>query len=247
MLPWIYGGKNYKYITLKVLQSIFFYPWGALWYIQAVIISILLLLPFIKCKKEEWVLPIGLVLYSFCLIANRYYFLIQNTFIQKIVDSYLHIFVSARNGIFVGFLFVGIGLLLRKYFHNILKIKKYIIPMLLFALVLYIGEIYLVKDYSGVDDNAFYIIHVIYIPILFAFSAVHGYKISIDTKLFRKMSTSIYLLHSPVLNIIDLGVQLMFHLVISRWILAVCTLFVISIICFITYKNPKSKFYKLIV
>ena len=40
-------------ILLKAVQDILFYPRGALWYIQSIIVALIILLPFIKKGRED--------------------------------------------------------------------------------------------------------------------------------------------------------------------------------------------------
>ena len=101
-------------ITTKVIQSLIFYPWGALWYIQALVVAILILWLFVKKKLEIFIIPTGVLLYSFALLCNNYYSFTPYV-LKGIVDDYMSVCLSARNGIFVGFIYVGIGLLMAKY------------------------------------------------------------------------------------------------------------------------------------
>ena len=64
---------------LKTIQHILFYPLGALWYIQAVIVAIFLLVPLLKKNREQVALYLGLILYLFALSCNRYFFLWEGT------------------------------------------------------------------------------------------------------------------------------------------------------------------------
>ena len=96
-------------VVRNVFQSIMFYPYGALWYVQALLIA-LLLVTYVYRKgwlKECILMSMGLYLIG--LLGNSYYFLIFGTKFQWIVDKYLSVFVSTRNALFVALYFVSAG------------------------------------------------------------------------------------------------------------------------------------------
>ena len=57
------AGLSLIEIGEKVIKSIIFYPWGALWYIQALIVAVFISIPFIKKGKEVPLLLISIFLY----------------------------------------------------------------------------------------------------------------------------------------------------------------------------------------
>ena len=141
-----YNGDIVSTIIL-LLKKVVFYPWGALWYVLALIIAILLLSFFYSKKKYYLPIIIGSFLYIFALLCNSYYFVTaSNSVLRSIIDNYMNIFISARNGIFVGLLFVAIGGIIYKMEYDgieIFKNKKIIITIIsLFCLII---EVSIVK------------------------------------------------------------------------------------------------------
>ena len=90
----LYRGTPVSEILKKEISYILFYPRGALWYVAACMIGVLLLVPFLKEKKLNVALCIGVILYGFLLICNNYFFLINNTRIELFVNFYLKYFIK---------------------------------------------------------------------------------------------------------------------------------------------------------
>lgn len=188
---------NFVLIIFKLIRSILFYPWGALWYIWALIIAILLITPFYKKGKIKYAMLIGGILYFFALICNNYYFLIENTFLQKFIDIYLKVFHSSRNGLFVGLYFVSTGLYIAELINkgiNIYNWKHKVI--LIVSYIFLIIEIFVIKRKTYRDDNSLYLMFIIVIPELLIF--LMRYRVKIKTTLLRNYSTGIYFLHIPI-------------------------------------------------
>lgn len=99
-------GNNIFEIILKILKDVIFYPWDALWFILALIVAIGLEYFFLKKKKIKLALSIGIILYCICLLGNSYYFLLEGTPLQNIMDGYIQIFETTRNGLFEAFQFL---------------------------------------------------------------------------------------------------------------------------------------------
>ena len=186
---------------VELLKKIVFYPWGALWYISALIIGILLVIPFYRKKKIKYAVIMGMILYIFALICNNYYFLIKNTFMQNLVDGYIEHCISARNGIFVGFLFVSIGFYLAEKIKKLDNKKCNL--FLILAYIIFTFEIFFIKGRASIDDAGLYLSFIFLIPLIFIVAA--NCKISfqkLDTKLLRNYSTGIYFMHSPLKSLI---------------------------------------------
>jgi peptidoglycan/LPS O-acetylase OafA/YrhL len=237
------AGTTYSEIVSDSWRSVLFYPYGALWYIQAVIVAIILLSPLVKHHKEFLILPIGLALFYFALFCNRYYFLIAGTYFQNIIDDYIRICISTRNGLFEGFLYVGIGILAAKKW-GIINDRNTLNAILLFlSFLLFIVELYFLRGHKGIDGGNSYIMQPFFITCLFTFSARYSKhkddSACHNTTVIRNLSTSIYLMHSPILRCFAIfsavsGIQ-------SRYLNNPYSLFVITLIiilfsCFFIYK-----------
>lgn len=230
-------------LTLSLLgQSIIFYPFGALWYVQACIVGALLLYPFLKRNKLTVAIIIGVILYSFALLANNYSFLIVDTPLESIVNTYLKYCVSARNGLFTGFVSLSLGMMCSKIHTQVLKkpLKLNLVTLLLF--VFYIAEVLIIRivNKAPLDDASLYITHLLFIPALFI--STLQIKPPIKTKisvLLRNLSTGVYFLHRPILYVVNFVCTI-------GWI----NFFVVSAsaicICLFIYKTHLKPFYSLL-
>ncbi len=188
-------------IFLKGIQSILFYPMGALWYIQALIIAFVLLIPFIRYGKEILALAIGAILYLFALLSNNYFFLADNLNLQDIIEGYNHIFISARNGLFVGLIFVTLGILCAKYQNSVQAIDTgtiFIVTVIMYGLTAI--EVWATSGKAFIDERSLFILYLPLIPVLFLSSLRLSLKNLSCALTLRHLSTSIYLLHAIIIR-----------------------------------------------
>lgn len=234
-----------KWSALKrVIQHIVFYPYGALWFVQALIVAAILMYPIMKFKNGVNICLIaGVVLYAFALICNNYYFVVENTPLANIVDLYLKYCITARNGLFVGVVFLALGMKCYEIKNSQKQLRHsviYFLTVLTFAL--YIIEVVLlhISDAKYVDNRAYYIMFLFLIPLLFLSSVLFNLKIPYSVSIIsRNLSTGMYYLHCPVLWY--------FELYSKNVILNYCAVTLISfVICMISYKVEfKHKYYLL--
>ena len=216
---------------LKFFRMVLLSPWSALWYIWATIIFLLIYKLLINVTKDKLnhkvLLIISLVLYVFALLCNNYYFVIENTFIGKIVDLYLKVFVTARNGVFVS-LFLVIGLLFAKYQNKINNISRKKIGILTFiSLVLLFIEVYLTKNCNFMDDRSLYISFIFYIPLLFMLAS--SYTSNKDSSMCRNLSTGIYFTHCVTIHYLK-------FILTNNYIIYIATIAIDIVILLILYK-----------
>ena len=233
-------------VMRRAALEILFYPRGALWYIQAVIIAILLLAPFIKKGREVTALVIGLLLYSFALLCNRYYFLCEGTVLEAVVTTYMRCFISARNGVFVGFLYVSMGVLIAKQWETIQQKKSLISLLMIISGLCLVLEVYLTNSRRGMDDNSLFLSHLICIPSLFICAGCGNFvwmERYIHTPTLRNLSTSIYLMHSPVLQVIEISSAVVFNVYLRPWQATAMAGTTVALICFVIYRQKRNPFY----
>ena len=217
---------TFSQIVVSLLQSILFYPWGSLWYIHALIIAFLLIYPFLKRNRFIFPLIIGFFLYLFAMVSNTYYFLIQGTWFQNVVDNYLQFFISSRNGLFVGFFYVAIG-------NCLTRIKSMPLSTNIFLLLLGMGgltlETTLIRGKSYIGDHSLFFSLLVLVPALFTLAK--SKNCNKDSKKIRNLSIGIYVLHKPVLSY--LSYFFTFSSSIERFLL------VLSISTFLSYLLQK--------
>lgn len=178
-------------IALRVVRSILFYPWGALWYVQAVLVGIWVAYYVLKRKSLYSSIICGLFLYGCGMLCNSYYWLIEGGKLQVAVDLYLKFCVTARNGLFMGYMYVLIGILCAK-----IKLKRPAFFTLVFY-ILYVLELHLLHDYHMKDDGTLFL----FLPVVaFGLVQVAANNLSsvLRTVILRNLSTGIYLLHRPL-------------------------------------------------
>ena len=165
------SGWSKTHIFKQLFKDAFVYPVGALWFVFALIIAVIIIYPFQKKRNGLNIcLFAGVCLYSFALICNNYYFIVIDTPLQSIIDSYLHFFVSARNGIFIGIVYVSLGM--KCFDWNSEKscfTNKCGLFVFLFLLILYIAEIEFLHIHNFLfnDDGSLYFTQLLFVPILF--------------------------------------------------------------------------------
>lgn len=176
------------------------YPYGAMWFVQACSIGAILLYPFLKKKKWNLALCVGALLYGWALLCNNYYFLAHTFQLDQYVQFYMRAFLSGRNGVFVGFFYLALGI---KTYEWHLKNKR--IGILRGGLagfaVLYLFEIFLLRERDFLDDRALYLTHAALAPLMVLCAARMRPFISQRRAVWmRKASIWIYFSHRFILR-----------------------------------------------
>lgn len=199
------NGNDIIGILLRCIRTIVFYPRGAMWFVAACIVSSLILQIVIdKRLSEKKIFVSAIILYMFALCSNTYYFLLENSFFGSIVDLYLKICISARNGVFL-FIFFLSG-----YVISLPKVKKWLEEnsfkaqiIFVTSIILFVLEVCFTYGKSTRDDNSLFISFIIFIPLLVHFASRYNLKTELPYKGMRSLSTVIYYVHSVVIGILD--------------------------------------------
>ena len=221
------GGLLVKII--KLIRVALFNPWSALWYIWALIVFLIIYKVLINIFKDKFninvLLVISLVLYLIALLCNNYYFLIENTFMNKIINTYMNVFITPRNGILIS-IFMVLGLKLSDIKDRFNNKNKLIISSIILFIILVI-ETLLIRNNSFLDDRSLYITFIIFIPILFILFT--KFKSNRNTTLIRNLSTGLYFMHCPTLMLLKL-------FLVNEYALFICTIVIDTIILLVLYK-----------
>lgn len=232
-------------ILVSVIQGILFYPSGSLWYIQAVIVAVILLTPIIRRGWEQRCIIPALVLYFIGALGNRYFFLVEDTVAEHILLQYDEIFVTTRNGLFFGFPFVLLGALLARFEKQMQGTAqsqtKAITVLFALSYFLCFAEFMLVTPQIGHGDNALYLSYVLVVPLLFVLAMRAG-RIRWNTVLLRNLSTSIYLIHRPIGEMTELILEHCFS-IDSVPVAAGTGLVATGLSCLIVYRRKSSRLY----
>ncbi len=229
---------------ISIIQNILFYPYGSLWYIQAVIVAVLLLIPIVYRKKELLAIIPALILYILGTLGNRYYFLIDDTVIKTIVVQYEKIFVCTRNGLFFGFPFVLLGCIISRFETFFVKQNRFHRAIIIAFFVFFYGlccfEHYLVQSYCGHNDNAMYLSYFFVVPLLFIIT-IQPNRFTWSTVILRNLSTSVYLIHRPI----GVAIEYIFnHFHIDSIALtASIGIMVVALVCWVVYRTKRQPFY----
>jgi len=226
--------ENIQVIIVNVIKSLIFYPQGALWYVWASIIALIILWKFIENDRLKTAILLGIVLYSFALVCNTYYFVIENTIFQNIIDNYMSLFISARNGVFVGLIFMGMGI--KCAYANVKKISLLNIALII-SYLLFIFEIFQVRNKRYIDDKALYITLIILIPVLVLWASKINISLKVNNKKLREMSVGIYFLHRAILYCVN-AINVHYSLDISFFHTFIIVTTIAIIVCRVSYKVP---------
>ncbi len=242
----IKDGTSVVGIIKQVVQHILFYPYGALWYIQALIVSFAILIPLSRKVKLSYILMAAFVLYLFALICNNYYFVASHCGISNIVNKYLTLFISPRNGLFVGLFYVTIGLIIRKYENRILMVSRILLSgLLILSYGLLIAEACFLNGRQSMDDGSLFISYCCVIPLVFIFTISFKQVVIWNSLLFRNLSTSIYLIHRPLLMLWPPIFMKAFGYTLSPVEALVLTLIIAILLSLLGYRSKR--LYKILV
>lgn len=144
---------------------------------------------------------IGVVLYSFALLANNYYFVSEGIGLKSLIDTYNHIFISPRNGVFLGFVYLALGIKAFQIQQYISK-KATVVGFAIGSIFLLV-EVYLLNGLSFEDDQSLYATHLIVVPALMLLLQNCHVTLNYDFSiLLRNLSTGVYFLHKPLIWIV---------------------------------------------
>jgi serine/alanine racemase len=181
-----------------------------LWYLPASIFAVLALGTLIKRVQLKTILLLGFILYVIGLFGDAYYGFSTALGIQDVVDAYLSVFQTTRNGLFFGFFFVSLGYSFKMHPLNIKPISKLLLFILSFSLM-FVEMLSLEHAGIPIEYNMFLSI----IPsVYFLFSLCMEKTSTEKPKSYKDLGTFIYFSHFVVLYL-SIG---LFYLIQLEWI-----------------------------
>jgi serine/alanine racemase len=181
-----------------------------LWYLPASILAVLLLGFLIKHVKIKTILLMGFMLYFIGLFGDAYYGFSHMIGIENLVDDYLYVFETTRNGLFFGLFFVSLGYSFRTHPLNIksnYKLGGFIIGFILMFVEM------LSLENAGIPIE--YNMYLSIIPtVYFLFSLCMEKTSTEKNKSYKDLGTFIYFSHFIVLYL-SIGLFMLFKL---EWI-----------------------------
>lgn len=218
-------------LLLKTIQYLIFYPWGAMWYVLALLVAIPIVTFFYKKNKLKLLWISSIFLYLFALLCNNYYFIIDNTSLKFIIDKYMEIAVSGRNGLFFALYFVTTGFILAKEKDKIkYKINNFLLPLFY---IIFLIEIFIIKGHAYLDDHSLYLSFLFLIPSILIFAL--QFVSNKDTTLIRNYSTGIYFSHRFIIMCVT-NLLILFNISVSNIYLFFIVIIIDIILLGILYK-----------
>lgn len=170
-----------------------------LWYIPALVISIIFVSIFMKKQKYELLIIVGGALFVLGLLGDSYFFIIEDTKLIQLVNIYNIIFLSTRNGFCIAVPFITIGVCINRWsLYNLLKKRLKIIVPLSLIMVL---EAYLLKYKLNVTTFNMYFTSVLVYPLIFILILKFNNRVQYKFKYIRDLSMNIYFSHGIFLII----------------------------------------------
>ena len=200
------NGTSMIGVIARVVRSAVFYPRGAMWFVAACIISSFILEFVLKRKiRRRYITIVALVLYGVALIANTYYFVIEGTIFQTIIDIYMKVCISARNGVFL-FIYMWLGYLLADESLTVQldRHKELVNVILVGSILTFVLEVVYTYNKNAMDDSSLFASFVVLIPMLVYKLLNYHMKANLPYKDMRKISTYVYYLH-PQINTLFSG------------------------------------------
>ncbi len=239
----IWDSKSKLYIMADVLRRAVFYPTFAMWFVWACIIaSTIIFFIMKKFKKYRTVIYIYMIIaYTFSLVCNSYFWVIKDTKLGTLVEIYLKVFISPRNGILSGFVFMAIGFLLADLRLEMwVKKRMKSTMLLLIASAFTLGlEVALVYGKEVGDNASLYISQLILVPVIILIVLNLNLKSNLPYAAFRNYSQGIYYCHMACVYIVQIFIENKVLVLLFTLALATC-LVTISL-------NSKNKWIKMVI
>ena len=197
MLSYKQGKLNLQFLIKYLQQFLFSGSYYHLWYLPSLIVAIVIVykLKKIKNRKIAWMFAVFLFLLG--ALTNTYYQLIPGA--QPIIDAYKMVFITTRNGLFFGTVFVLIGAeLSEKYARG----KETI--LLIIAIIFMTVEGFVLNQLMNLIIVNIMISSLILAPALFMWFLHRDSLCKTQTGgCFRKMSTIMYCIHPLIIFAVE--------------------------------------------
>ncbi|MGN0500520.1 MAG: acyltransferase family protein [Ruminococcus sp.] len=156
--------QKYCFKTLRLLGTwtlLLVVGWtGHLWYLGALVVAVVLISVLLKYHiKFKYIALLSILLYIIGLLGDSYHGIIEplkniNIF-SFIFSGYEYFFSTTRNGVFMGFIFVLMGVL---FAHNkiLLNLKSAVLCFCISMLLLLV-EVFVLQYFSNPKDHNMYI------------------------------------------------------------------------------------------
>ncbi|WP_321384642.1 acyltransferase [uncultured Enterococcus sp.] len=180
-----------------------------LWYIPALILSILIIATARHYLSYKWIFFIAFLLYLLGSVET-YYGLITSEWFKALFDGFIRLFFTTRNGLFYGLVFTAMGFFLSDYEEKLLQFRDQFKLGLFFCSSLLFAEGIVIFNILRLDCN-FLIALVPVSFILFFLGITTTVRLPFNTAKLRELSHYYYFIH-PICILLVLKVGSTFKL-----------------------------------
>lgn len=202
---WIYHGFSFHTLLLYARDFLFMGSYYHLWFLPSLIFAVLFVYFLLERINIKKVLILSLILYIIGMFINVYGdFFTHVPLVSNLLDIYLIVFATARNGLFFGCIFVSLGYLIAKHESNFIEFKRSGVISFLISFALLIGEAYLIRSLHMMNDLTS--MYLMLIPcVYFLFCTLLSYKNDRPNSNFvRNSSTLLYFSHCYIIFFVGL-------------------------------------------
>lgn len=204
-LPWTIRGYMKSDVSLidccidYIQNALFNGTSYQLWYLPALAFALAAVFFLCKCFSVGKMIVLSSVLYFLGCITDTYNFWFND--IQMLADIYRIVFVTTRNGLFFGIIFVFIGKLLADQETRLKEYTKVFAVILGVAVVgCFLESYFLIRIYSKTVINMnFMSVPLSVVVVALSVSLGRGIRIG-RAVMFRRMSTIIFCVHPWIMS-----------------------------------------------
>lgn len=141
----------YLYPIALIIALIYVGTYFHLWYIPALILALLMVQWFMKHFRKRYLLTLSLICFLIGAMET-YYGYIKIPLLIDLIDRYIRIFFTTRNGLFFGFFYVAWGYFIAQKDTWLTYIRHYGLLTIIFF-VLMVVEAMIIHDSNNLDSN----------------------------------------------------------------------------------------------
>lgn len=172
-----------------------------LWYLPGTAVAVFMVYLCLKINMKNWQIFIfAFALYSIALLTNTYWGLIRDQqefyYMKKALSDIIKFFINTRNGIFFGFIYIFIGMVLAQMQFKIRK--NLAVIMFAISMVLFLLEVLIIRHFKLAVK---YDVYLFLLPVtffLFYLASHTVIKSKINFIFFRKLSSLMFFGHMMV-------------------------------------------------
>ena len=243
--------RNYCFKILRLLglwyMLLFIGPKRHLWYFGATVVAVVVLSVFFYCRvKIVYLYAIAGVLFALGLLGDSYYGLLEPlkriTIIKYVCAVYEMAFSTTRNGVFMGFIYVLMGVGFSQ--HPPRWKSRTAFGGFLVSVLLMLGEVFLLKRYGLPKEYNMYIFQVPAAYFLFCFAYALPLRDRAAYPFLRNMGFLLYVSHifiNECMEMVLMGVEKFLQFRVLPYQFLFSLVVSLAITGFLTWLSSKEK------